>query len=303
MAKANNTVSNVSLIALGIAEVRRGSDIVEGGVAHIAEGIADGWFSPLKWSYGEGDAAMSGFFNLGDFYKPVRKPNGEEDTKAKSAKWLALAECYGIDGELSEKDKMAFQRGYTIAAAMNTGVPVKFQTVKVKRGKNAAAQDVRAAVVPASVAFKLRDDEGKPTEIATKAMEAQKSNLRLFNQEVPEDEKLLAMVEALPVECIGGKHAVFGKVPPVSDLAAKLRSVVVEAGLMPAPKQRNTEKRAQQFSESLDFIIKALDMVASSDESEFAPSDALEAKMRECAERIAAYFANVADTDQPEIEF
>lgn len=299
---AASAVANVSLIALGISEVRRGSDIVEGGVAHIAEGVSEGWFSPLKWSYGSDDSEVTGFFNLGDFYKAVRKPNGEEDTKAKSAKWLALAENYGIDGELTEKDKVAFQRGYTLAAAKFIGVPLTFETVKVKRGKKADAVEMRAAVVPASVAFKLRNEEGKPTEIASNAMDAQKSNLRLFNQPVPEDAELLAMVEALPVECVGGRHGLFGKVPPVSDLANKLRSTVVEAGLMPAPKQRNTEKRAQQFVESLDFIVKALDLLASTDESEFAPNDKLEAKMRDVAERIEAYFAALPEQEQEQEE-
>lgn len=299
------TRSNVSLIALGINEVRRGSDIVEGGVAHIAEGIADGWFSALRWEYGEGDNAMSGLFNLGDFYKPVHKPNGEEDTKAKSAKWLALAECYGIDGEMNEKDKMAFQRGFTIAAAMNSGVPVKFETVQVKRGKSDKAQAVRAAVVPASVAFKLVDDEGKPTAIATDAMGKAKSNLELMGKDIPADDVLLAQVSALPIKCIGGKHQVFGKVPSASALASDLRSVVADAGLMPAPKARNGAAKVAKFGESLDFIISSLDLLASDKgESEFAPTDALHEKMRAVAERLAAYFSDLpVDDKDGELDF
>lgn len=285
--------SNVSLIALGISEARRGSDITEGGIAHIAEGVAQGWFSPLKWSYGEGDNEMSGMFNLGEFYLPVRKPNGEEDTLAKRAKWLALAECYGIEGELDSKDKMAFQRGFTIAAAMNAGVPVKFETVTVKRGKSDKAQGVRAAVVPASVAFKLVDGEGKPTSVALDAMERVKSNLELEGKPVPAEDVLLERVSALPVRAVGGKHGVFGKVPSASALASDLRSVVAEAGFMPVPKARNTSAKGAKFGEALDYVASCLDLLmGDSGESEFAPSDALNAKLRAVAEKVAAYFAN-----------
>lgn len=291
--------SNVSLIALGINEHRAGTAQAEGGIAHIAEGIATGWFSPLRWSYGSGDDEQSGVFNLGDFYKPVMKPNGEEDIKAKSAKFLALAENYGIDGELTTADKVAFQRGFTIAAAMNTGVPVKFASAKVKRAGKAT--HVRAAVVPAAVAFKLTDKEGKPSEIANAAMEAQKSNLRLFGQDVPEDEKLFAMVAALPVECVGGKHPVFGKVPSASALASALRPIVSEAGLMPTPKPRNSNPKGEAFSSSADFIVKSIDLLLSDKgESDFAPSNALNDKLRAVAERIAAYFASGLAEVEPE---
>ena len=304
---AKNT--NVSLIALGISEARRGSDITEGGIAHIAEGVAQGWFSPLRWSYVGGGNEVSGVFNLGEFYLPVRKANGEEDTLAKRAKWLALAECYGIDGELDSKDKMAFQRGFTIAAAMNAGVPVKFETATVKRGKTDKPRGVRAAVVPASVAFKLVDSDGKLTEVGEKAIAAQRTNLQFFGQEVPEESKLLEMVGALPVPATGGKHDIFGKVPSASALASDLRSIVAEAGLMPVPKARNTVAKGAKFSEALDYVAKCLDLLMSDKgESEFAPSNALNEKLRGVAEKVAAYFANpefsaVEDAPQGEIEF
>lgn len=298
--------SNVSLIALGISEVREGSSIVEGGIARIAEGVLESWSSVLRWSYGSGDDEVFGVFNLGDFYKPVRKPNGEEDTKAKSAKWVAVAECYGITGELTSADKMAFQRGFTIAAAEVSGVPVEFANVKVERKGKAA--HVRAAVVPASVAFKLVDDEGKPSEIAKSAMAAQASNLKLFGQAVPEESELLGLVSKLPIECVGGRHPIFGKVPSATSLAASLRPAVVEAGLMPAAKQRVTEKRGAQFIQSAEFIVSCLDLLASDKgESEFAPSKELNAKLRAVAERIAAYFASdlsdVSDDNGEEFDF
>lgn len=285
-------MSNVSLIARGISEVREGSSIVEGGIAHIAEGVFEGWNSPLRWSYGSGDDEVSGVFNLGDFYSPVRGPDGKEDTKAKSAKWVALAENYGIEGVLESADKMAFQRGFTLAAAVVAGVPVSFETVTVKRkGKPSPA---RAAVVPAEVAFTMRDKEGKPTAIAEAAMEAQRSNLTLFNQPVPNEGELLSMVSVLPVKCVGGRHQLFGKVPSSSRLADIVRPIVSERGLMPAikPRQANKTDKGQQFGEALDFIVQCLDMLASTDESEFAPCDTIESKMRSVAERIAAYFTN-----------
>ena len=75
------TISNVHMIALGINEVRAGNAIVEGGIAHIAEGICEAWFTPLRWSYGSGDNEVSGCVNLGEMFVPRRKKFNEENTK------------------------------------------------------------------------------------------------------------------------------------------------------------------------------------------------------------------------------
>ncbi len=285
------TQTNVSLIARGIYEVREGNAISEGGIVILAEGIMDSWRSPMRWSYGKGDNEVSGVSCIAEMFAPHTGPNGKDDSDSfKKAMYLAVAENYGVDGGFADADKQAFKRAHMIAGASFGGAPVEFKDVVVKRkGKDTK---VRAAVVPASVAFKLTDDEGKPTSIATDAVEAQKSNLRLFNQPIPEDDKLLEMVSALPVECVGGKHAVFGKVPSATGLANTLRPIAVAAGYMDAPKSRNGSARSAKFGEALEYVASCLDLLASdSGESEFAPCDALESKMRSVAERIAAYFA------------
>lgn len=282
------TISNVSLIALGIADCRSGEAIVQGGIAHIAEGICEYWFTPLRWSYGKGDNEVSGVCNLGDMFKGRHHPDGSADSKFLPAMYRAVAESFGVDGELTPADKMNFQRGFTIAAARNAGAPVKFVDETVER--KGRSVKVRAVQVPAATAFKLTDEEGKPTDIAKSAMDAQKSNLKLFNKPIPADDKLLAMVSALPVECIGGKHAVFGKNPSSTDIAGALREVAAEAGLVPAPKPRNGSARADKFGEALEYVGKCIELL-DDDESDFAPSDAIEEKLRVLAERIAAYFA------------
>lgn len=284
------TQSNVSLIARGIYEVREGNAISEGGIVILTEGIMDSWRSPMRWSYGKGDNEVSGVSCIAEMFQGRHHPDGSADSKFLPAMYLAVAENYGIEGGFADADKQAFKRAHMIAGAAFGGAPVEFKDVVVKRkGKDAK---VRAAVVPASVAFKLTDAEGKPTSIATDAVEAQKSNLRLFNQPIPEDDKLLEMVSALPVECVGGKHAVFGKVPSATGLANTLRPIAVAAGYMDAPKPRNGSARSAKFEEALEYVASCLDLFASGkDESEFAPCDALESKMRSVAERIAAYFA------------
>jgi len=283
-----NTTSNVSLIAAGINDCRSGNAIVQGGIAMIAEGICEYWFTPLRWSYGKGDNEVSGVCNLGDMFKPRRHPDGSVDGKYLPAMYRAVAESFGVDGEMTNADKMDFQRAFTIAAARNAGAPVKFVDETVERkGK---AVKVRAVQVPAATAFKLTDEEGAPTDIAKAAMAAQKSNLKLFNKPIPEDDKLLAMVQALPIECVGGKHAVFGKNHSSSDIAKVLRDVAVDAGLMPPPPSRNGSAKADKFGEALEYVGKCIELL-DDDESDFAPSDAIEEKLRVLAERIAAYFA------------
>lgn len=283
--------SNVHLIALGISEVRSGSAIVEGGIAHIAEGIAEAWFTPLRWSYGKGDDEVSGCTNLGDMFKGRHHNDGSADSKFLPAMYRSVADNFGVDGEMTPADKMAFQRGFTIAAAMNAGVPVKFTDETIER--KGRAVKVRAVEVPASVAFKFTDDEGKLTDVAKEAMSRIKSNLELEGKSIPEDADMLKRAESIRVKCVGGKHGVFGKLPSSTSIAASLREPAAEAGLMPAPKPRNGSARAAKFGEALEYVASCLDLLASdSGESEFAPCDALESKMRSVAERIAAYFAN-----------
>lgn len=285
------TQSNVSLIARGIYEVREGTAISEGGIVLLAEGIIDAWRSPMRWSYGKGDNEVSGVSCIAEMFQGRHHPDGSADSKFLPAMYLAVAENYGVENGFADADKQAFKRAHMIAGASFGGAPVEFKDVVVKRkGKDTK---VRAAVVPASVAFKLTDDEGKPTSIATDAVEAQKSNLRLFNQPIPEDDKLLEMVSTLPIECVGGKHATFGKTLSATGLANALRPIAVAAGYMDAPKPRNGSARSAKFGEALEYISSCLDLLTSdSGESEFAPCDALESKMRSVAERIAAYFAN-----------
>ena len=280
--------SNVSLIALGINEVRSGNAIVEGGIAHIAEGVCEYWFTPLRWSYGKGDNEMSGVCNLGDMFKGLRNPKGEADSKFLPAMYRAVAESFGVDGEMTPADKMAFQRGWTIAAARNAGAPVKFIDETVER--KGRSVKVRAVEVPASYAFKLQSEDGSLTDAAKDAVARIKSNLEMEGKAIPDEAELLKRAGNLKVKCVGGRHAVFGKNPSSSDIATSLREVAVEAGLMPAPKSRNGSARADKFGEALEYVGKCIELL-NDDESDFAPSDAIDEKLRAIAERIAAYFA------------
>jgi len=187
---------------------------------------------------------------------------------------------------------MAFQRGFSIAAARHAGAPVKFVDETVER--KGRSVKVRAVEVPASYAFKLTDDDGKLSEVAKDAVARIKSNLELEGKDVPDDAVLLKRAGDLKVKCVGGKHPVFGKRPSSTEIAGSLRDVASEAGLMPVPKSRAGSSNAAKFGESLDYVVKCLDLVmaADSDESAFAPSDAINAKLRDVGERIAAYFAN-----------
>jgi hypothetical protein len=285
------TATNLSLIALGINEVREGNDIVQGGVTRIAEGICEYWFTPIRWSYGRDDNEVSGVCNLGDMFKGRRNEKSEQDSKFIPAMYRAVAEAFGIDGDMSNADKVAFRRGFAIAAARHAGSPVKFVDAKVSRkGKSVS---VRAVQVPAVAAFELDKPDGSLTELGRDMVNRIKSNLELEGKDVPDDDKLLARAKALNVNCVGGKHPVFGKVPSATDIATKLEAVAIDGGVMPPKANRDRGAKSAKFGEALDYVIKCMDEVlGDKGESDFAPSDAVDAKLREVAERIAAYFVN-----------
>lgn len=279
---------NVHMIAAGIDEVRAGNALVEGGVALIAEGICEAWFTPVRWSYGKGDNEVSGVCNLGDMFKPRRHPDGSVDGKYLPAMYRAVAENFGVTGEMTPADKMAFQRAFSIAAARHAGAPVKFIDADVER--KGRAVKVRAVEVPASYAFKLQSEDGSLTDAAKDAVARIKSNLELEGKAVPSEADLLKRAGNLKVKCVGGKHAVFGKNPSSTEIAASLREVAADAGLVPPPPSRNGAARADKFGEALEYVGKCIELL-DDDESDFAPSDAIEEKLRVLAERIAAYFA------------
>lgn len=290
-----NAISNVSLIALGISEVREGNDIVQGGVARIAEGICEAWFTPLRWSYGSGDNEVSGCTNLGDMFKGRRNERGENDSRFLPAMYRAVAENFGVDGEMSNADKVAFRRAFGIAAARHVGEPVKFVDAVVSRkGRNVK---VRAVQVPAGAAFALEKPDGSMTDLGRDIVARIKSNLELENKPVPDDSKLLERAKALSVNCVGDKHPVFGKVPTATDIAGAMEAKAIEGGAMPPKATRATSPAADKFGEALDYVSKCMDDVLKPEgESGFAPTDAIEAKLRALAERIAAYFvAQCAD--------
>lgn len=283
--------SNVSMIALGISEVREGNDIVQGGIARLAEGIGEYWFTPLRWSYGRDDNEVSGVCNLGDMFKGRRNEKGEKDSRFLSAMYRSVADNFGVDGEMTGADKIAFRRAFSIAAAANAGAIVKYVDAKVTRkGKNVS---VRAVQVPAGAAFELDKPDGSLTELGKEMVARIKSNLELEGKDVPADDKLLARAKALSVNCVGGKHPVFGKVPSATDIAGVMEAKAIEGGVMPPKANRDRQPGADKLVGSLDFIIKCLDEVLSdNDEAGFAPSDAIDGKLRQVAERIAAYFVN-----------
>ena len=284
-------MSNVSLIALGINETREGAAVVQGGIAHIAEGICEYWFTPVRWSYGSGDNEVTGVTNLGDMFVPRRHEDGSVDGKFLPAMYRAVAENFGVDGEFTNADKVCFRRGFSIAAARNAGEPIKFVDASIDR--KGRALKVRAVELPAGKAFKLADDEGALTDLGKEMVARIKSNLELEGKAVPETDKLLERASALKVACVGGKHPVLGKLPSAADIAMRMEPTAIEAGLMPAKNNRDRAPAGDKLIGACDFIVKAIDEVlGDGDEAGFAPSKALDDKLRGVAERIAAYFAS-----------
>jgi hypothetical protein len=291
--------SNVSLITLGLQDYRRGSDIAEGGIIQIAEGILQSWDALLRWSYkGKSGKDVYGHCKLGELYKPVLKADGTEDGKAKSAKWRAVGELYTPEGsELEARDKVALQRGFTIAAAYKAGVEIEFDTVTVDRGGK--RRKVRAAIVPAHVVFNFFDESGKPTSYAKGVLARHKRN-NAGTVRTRSDEAILKALSSKPIACIGGTNGEFGKLPSASGLASILRPYAVAAGLMPPVSSRDTDSKAEGSGgkrelEWVSALTSTLDTMLSSDEADFAPRKEFDVKLRALVDKAQAYLARFGD--------
>jgi hypothetical protein len=282
--------SNVSLIALGLAEVREGTEITAGGVVRMAEGIVQSWRSPIRWSYGSGDNEVSDISTISEMFKPRRNEKGETDSKFLPAMYRAVAYSFLVgEDEFTNSDKMQFKRAWQIAAAKMAGVPVEFVDADVLR--NGKRAKVRAVEVPASVAFDLYDTDGTTPTAAGKVLEADVKRSLKRSKKKADEAAVRSMAEETPIECVGGKIDGLA-VPSVSVISDKLAAYAVTAGLMPSKGNRNKSASADKFRASLEFVTKCLDEVlGDSDEAKFAGCDGLEKELRGVAERIAAYFA------------
>lgn len=278
-------MSNVSLIALGMAEVRQGSEITAGGVAKMAEGIVQSWASPLRWTYGKGDNEVSGISTLRDMFKPVRGADGAADSKFLPAMYRAVAEVFIDSEELTNADKMQFKRAWQIAAAKMAGVDVEFvDTETIISGKRVK---LRAVEVPAAVAFDLYTAEGLPTE-AGKVLEGDVKRQLKRTKKKADESTVRAMAEETPIECIGGKIDKVA-VPSVSVISDRLAAYAVDAGLMPAKASRASRVPAQKFVDSVEFVTKCLNDLLTKDESDFAPSDTVDEKLRALSNAVLQY--------------
>lgn len=278
-------MSNLSLIAVGLAEVREGSEIVSSGVVRMAEGIVASWNSPIRWSYGKGDNEVVGISCLAEMFTDRRQPDGSVDGKFLPAMYRAVADCFlPEDDDFPPAYKMQFKRAWAIASAAKLGVEVQFVDADViRKGKRAK---VRAVEVPASVAFDLYDEAGLPTA-AGKVLEADVRRQLKRQRKKADDATVRRLAEETPIECIGGKIDGVA-VPAVTAIADRLAAFSIAAGIA-SKGSRSSRVPADKFVDAVDVAIKALSALTEKTESDFAPSDALDAKLRQLNVLINAY--------------
>jgi len=291
MSTTAKLLTNASTISTGLDMYREGTAQAQAGIATMVEGINIARKYSMRWSYGVGDNEVWGVCLVEDMFTARRHEDGSVDGKYLPALYRALADNFGIEGGLSSADKVAYQRAFTIASAGWYTGQVEVVTATVQRkGKSVKVQAVE---VPASVAFDLVDDKGAPNDLGRGLIERVRGNLELQGLPVPDDEKLMEQAKALKVKCVGGNHPVFGKVPSATDIANKLAPAAIAGGYMQAKTNRVKPANGEKFGESLDYVIKCIDeILTGTDEASFAPSTAVEDKLRGLAKRIAAYFVN-----------
>ena len=277
------TISNVSLIAKGMNNVRAGIERQEVGAAEVAKGLLEVWETPFRWSYGVGDNEVWGLTCIRDMYHlHLNEKTGKEDKQRKTAVYAAIADNFGFDWgdtkDMERKLKMMFKRAWRVAAAkMIAGIDVRFE------------QGGRAVSVPLSTVVKLVDDDGTVTERGKDIVEAIKENALDDNKELS-DEQALELAHKRRVVCDGKAHKRYGDLPAISTLADLLVPAIVAAGGEPTPKPRNSSPKGDKFLEALTYVQKCLDSLAA-DEPEIALANEGEKLLRDVAERIAAYFA------------
>ena len=290
------TASNISPIALGVNEVRAGAALISSGVAHIAEGIIAAWDKSMRWSDGEGDNRLEGFFTLAYMYREARRADGSEFKGAVAAKYRAIATEFGVDGELTSADKVQFKRAWQIAAAERLGAGVRFNTIQVVKGsgKDKIVTTQRSFRAPAGVVLDLYNDDGTPTKVGK---DIEQRAMQSFDErgETPSPEELVSAAKAFMVQCNGGKLGEI-KLPSITDTSNRLAAFAIKAGLMKEGPSRNRNKtgndEGRQFSESLAFIHKSLDLILDpeSEESNFAPSPAVDESLHRLQAKLTAYF-------------
>lgn len=282
-------ITNESLIAIGLAEVREGTGLIASGVVHMAEGIVASWRTPMRWAYGKDDNEVTGVSCLADMFKPWRHPDGSEDREYLKAMYRAVAENFLTDGEFPAAHKVQFKRAWQIAAAVFAGAPVKFVDAKVKR-KTGDDALIRAVQVPAFVAVELYKEDGSRTE-AGKVFEADAERIldRLGEEVTPE--AVVAAANETPIKCVGGSVAGV-KVPSVTDISERLSAYAIDAGYMP-PKTKRASRadKGAKFLESVDFVISQLKPSDEDGEALIALANEGERKLQELGSLIAAYFA------------
>lgn len=290
------TASNISSIALGVNEVREGEAITSSGVVHMAEGIVEAWDKPMRWAYGEGDSEVHGFFTLADMYKEVRNAKGEADSRALTAKYDAVATEHGVVDGFTSGDKIQFKRAWQIASAGMLGAGIRFNTIQVVKGsgKNKVVTTQRSFRAPAGAVLELYNADGTPTKAGK---DIEQRAMQSFDErgETPSPEELVAAAKAFMVQCNGGKLGEI-KLPSVTTTSTKLAAFAVNAGLMKEGPSRNRNKdgndEGRQFSESLAFVHKSLDLILDpeSEESNFAPSPAIDESLHRLQGKLALYF-------------
>lgn len=289
-------MTNISSIALGLGEVRDGAALTASGVAHIAEGIIASWSAPMRWSYGEGDNLVEGFFSFESMYQEVRNPKGEADSRALTAKYEAVATEHGVPDGFTSGDKVQFKRAWQIASAERLGAGIEFDTVQVTRGGKPAK--LRVVKAPAGLVLDLYKEDGTPTE-AGKILEADMQRVFKRTGEEATPEAIAAACKADMVTCNGGKLGNI-KLPSVTDTSNKLAAFAIKAGLMAEKKNRNRDgapDEGKRFTEALGFVISSLDLVLDPEgqESNFAPCDAIDESLHKLSQRIAEYFTMMYD--------
>lgn len=293
--------SNISPIVAHARDFLSGSDKAEGGLVAMAldtVGLLDAIYScPIEGS------ESRDVFTTADLV--LNKPKNGDGTDSKNgqgarrAAWLCDNFNYEFASEVPSRLSVQVDRLVPQAIALRHyygddkgGLSIKL--VK-ERGDVRDGHRYVLGKVPAGDMFELVDDGGKPNARARKARDA---FAELFEDKVRReprnDEELYEFMLAYPVSANGRVSIKFGGATALTS-SQFLKRLVERAradGVLP-PKAASAVKmptdKGSTFSASVADVLKGLDMILETDESDVALTKQLEGQCDLLASKWAAY--------------
>lgn len=246
--------SNVSPIALAVAEIRKGEKASASGAAMLTIALAQAMDHRLYYTLGEEPHA----FTLLEYREPFLNSDGTKSGKHQTARLTAImVDLLGEPaGAISNAVKTAFNKCYPAAVLIR--LDTSFNKITVKGGN--------LVNVPLPIAIDLDNARVQKDVLQSIKVAAQLSG------EDYTDEQALAKAYGLKVETSGGIHPLFGRLPTSPQMIATLGLEAEKMGYVPAketraPRTKDEQDAGQSLAKALAYVTAKMAEQVEGDEA------------------------------------